>query len=179
MSEPEKPSLEELARRLRECAEKLSLSAQKLRMAASHQREHVQKLNELNERIKKTLAALRNTPPPKVAKDQTDNAAPEKPAPEIPDVPKSNRPDSSFQFIDLTQLLSNQDDDRSKNLGKEIPKQPPPQKFPREMTYVEALEFTDYNEFLRFQGHPPINSDDLQMCDIEELFRLLLDRDDT
>jgi len=146
MAEPERPSLEELARRLRECAERLRASAQKLKLAAGAQKEHVDKLNELNERIKKTLAALSKTQPPPVKDDTPANPV---------------KPISTFNFIDMTQYLAQK-------------RNAPGEKFPRDMTYVEALEFADYNEFLRFQNQPAINDEDLSKCDLDELFLLLI-----
>jgi len=147
MARQDRPSLEELARRLKECAEKLKLSAQLLKMAAGQQHEHLERLNDLNERITNTLAALRATEqPPPLPPPRSDN---------------SESSATSFNFIDLTQYLSRKDDKHQRD-------------FPRDMNYVEALAFASYNEFLRFRGLPRISEQDLAQCDIDLLLQQLL-----
>jgi hypothetical protein len=147
MNEPNRATLEQLARRLQECAESLAASLQHIKMAAGRQREYAARLNELSERIKMTLAEIQ-----KAEASEAAESAPHAPAQPNP---------SAFNFLDLSQYIARKD-------------KPAPPHFGPEMTYVDAMEFTDYSEFRRFQGLPPITDDDISLCDINDLLWRLL-----
>ena len=167
MSSSEKASLEDLARCLRECAESLTNSAEKLKLAAGQQKEYIKKLNELNRRIKKTIMEMRkagearrkNGEKPAAPKPVLPRGAERRPLERIPD-------GSAFKFIDLAQLLSEKDRDKRKY----------PQGGP-EMTYVEAMEFSSYDEYLRFKNQPAISDSDIRKSNIDELLWRLIGRD--
>ena len=167
MSSPEKASIEDLARRLRECAESLTSSAEKLKLAAGRQKEYIKKLNELNRQIKKTIMEMQKAGDAR----RKSGEKPAEPKPILPrgaDArPQDRTPDgSAFKFLDLAQLLSEKDRDKRKY----------PQGGP-EMTYVDAMEFSSYAEYLRFKNQPAISDSDIRKSNIDELLWRLIGPD--
>ena len=164
MSSSEKASLEDIARRLHECAESLTSSAEKLKLAAGRQKEYIKKLNELNLRIKKTIMEMRKAGEAR-RRSGGKSATPKTILPRgAEDPPLERIPDSSaFKFLDLAQLLSEKDRDK-----KKYPPAGP------EMTYIEAMEFSSYDEYLRFKNRPAISDADIRKSNIDELLRRLI-----
>jgi len=167
MSSPEKASIEDLARRLRECAESLTSSAEKLKLAEGRQKEYIKKLNELNRQIKKTIMEMRKAS--EACRKNGERPAEQKPIlPRGAEAQSQNRTPngSAFKFLDLAQLLSEKDRDMRKYL----------QGSP-EMTYVDTMEFSSYAEYLRFKNQPAISDSDIRKSNIDELLWRLISPD--
>jgi len=141
-------SLVQLAISLRLAAQRLAQSANRMQQAAQHQREQLDRLTLLRDRIVELLSVCRRIadkqPPQASSGPSTPSAqaappkpltAPTAPAPQGQQVPKPRLPASAF------------------------------------------VEFSNWQEFEKFRRMPPIAEGEVASCDIDDLVRRLNETD--